>query len=589
MPHPLASARPHRRFRVVLIKPSHYHDDGYVIRWWRGLVPSNSLAALHGVALDCAQRRVLGADVDIEIDVIDETNTRVNIAQLLRRFKKDDGFGLVGLIGVQTNQYPRALDIARPFRAAGVPVIIGGFHVSGCIAMLDGTAVDLDHARALGVSIFAGEAEGRFETLLHEAASGTLKPDYDFTDDLVDMTGQPSPFLPIEFVKRTAGTNSSFDSGRGCPYQCSFCTIINVQGRKSRSRSPDDVENTIRENWHEGISRFFLTDDNFARNREWEPILDRLIQLREVDKIPLGLMIQVDTLCHKIPNFMEKCRRAGVTRVFIGLENINPDNLKAIKKPQNKITEYRKMLLAWKAQGIFTYAGYILGLPADTPESIRRDIEIIQRELPLDIVEWAILTPLPGSEDHTKMWKNGVDMDGNLNNYDFEHVVADHPKMSRIEWQAIYKEAWTRYYSPAHVETLLKRGAAAGVPLLSLVKALVPFIHMAPVENIHPLQAGLFRRKHPSELRYGLPPVSLWAFYTDHISRTIANNLKLVGTIVWILGLKRRIERDPLRRAYIDVALTPVMDDDATLDLLTKTSGAQAAIAHIKKVAALTH
>jgi radical SAM superfamily enzyme YgiQ (UPF0313 family) len=589
MSHPLASARPRRRFRVVLIKPSHYHDDGYVIRWWRGLVPSNSLAALHGVALDCAKRRVLGADVDIEINVIDETNTRVNVPKLLRRFRQDNGFGLVGLIGVQTNQYPRALDIARPFRAAGVPVIIGGFHVSGCIAMLDGTAVDLDHARALGVSIFAGEAEGRFETLLHEAASGTLKPDYDFTDDLVDMSGQPSPFLPIEFVKRTAGTNSSFDSGRGCPYQCSFCTIINVQGRKSRSRSPDDVENVVRENWQEGISRFFLTDDNFARNREWEPILDRLIKLREVDKIPLGLMIQVDTLCHKIPNFMEKCRRAGVTRVFIGLENINPDNLKAIKKPQNKITEYRKMLLAWKAQGIFTYAGYILGLPADTPESIRRDIEIIQRELPLDIVEWAILTPLPGSEDHTKMWKNGVDMDGNLNNYDFEHVVADHPKMSRIEWQAIYKEAWTRYYSPEHVETLLKRGAAAGVPLLSLVKALVPFIHMAPVENIHPLQAGLFRRKHPSERRYGLPPVSLWAFYTDHISRTIANNLRLAGTIVWILGLKRRIERDPLCRSYSDVALTPVLDDDAGLDLLTKTSGAEAAIAHIKKVAALTH
>jgi radical SAM superfamily enzyme YgiQ (UPF0313 family) len=588
MSHPLASAPARRRFRVVLIKPSHYHDDGYVIRWWRGLVPSNSLAALHGVALDCAQRRVLGADVDIEIDVIDETNTRVNIAKLLRRFRKDNGFGMVALIGVQTNQYPRALDIARPFRAAGVPVVIGGFHVSGCIAMLDGSAVDLDHARALGVSIFAGEAEGRFETLLHEAASGTLKPDYDFTDDLVDMTGQPSPFLPIEFVKRTAGTNSSFDSGRGCPYQCSFCTIINVQGRKSRSRSPDDVENVIRENWQEGISRFFLTDDNFARNREWEPILDRLIQLREVDKIPLGLMIQVDTLCHKIPNFMEKCRRAGVTRVFIGLENINPDNLKAIKKPQNKITEYRKMLLAWKAQGIFTYAGYILGLPADTPESIRRDIEIIQRELPLDIVEWAILTPLPGSEDHTKMWKAGVDMDGNLNNYDFEHVVADHPKMSRSEWQAIYNEAWTRYYSPAHVETLLKRGAAAGVPLLSLVKALVPFIHMAPVENIHPLQAGLFRRKHPSERRYGLPPVSLWAFYTDHISRTIANNFKLIRTVVWILALKRRIERDPHCRSYIDVALTPVVDDDATLDLLTKTSGAKAAIAHIKKVAALT-
>ena len=111
-------------------------------------------------------------------------------------------------------------------------------------------------------------------------------------------------------------------------------------------------------------------------------------------------MIQVDTLCHKIPNFIEKAKRAGVTRVFIGLENINPDNLAAAKKRQNKITEYRKMLLAWKAQGIITLAGYILGFPADTPETIRRDIEIIQRELPLDVLEFFCLTPLPGSEDH---------------------------------------------------------------------------------------------------------------------------------------------------------------------------------------------
>ncbi len=578
------------RFHVVLIKPSHYHDDGYVIRWWRGLVPSNSLAALHGVALDCAQRHVLGPDVDIEIDVIDETNQRVNIPKLLRRFRKANRFGIIGLIGVQTNQYPRALDIARPFRQEGIPVVIGGFHVSGCIAMLDGTAVDLDRARESGISIFAGEAEGRFEILLQDAASGGLKSQYDFTKDLVDMTGQPSPFLPIQYVKRTAGTNSSFDSGRGCPFQCSFCTIINVQGRRSRSRTPDDVENVIRENWQEGISRFFLTDDNFARNREWEPILDRLIKLREIDGIPLGLMIQVDTLCHKIPNFIEKCQRAGVTRVFIGLENINPDNLKAVKKPQNKITEYRKMLLAWKAQGIFTYAGYILGLPADTTESIRRDIEIIQRELPLDILEWAILTPLPGSEDHQLMWRNGGAMDGNLNNYDFEHVVADHPKMSRAEWQSIYQEAWIQYYSRKHVETLLRRAAASGVSLMSLIKALVPFIHMVPVENIHPLQAGLFRRKHRSERRYGMPRESVWAFYPRHIAKTILNNLKLAKTVLWILRVKHRIESDPRHRSYTDIALGPAVDDDEeTLDLLTKTTGAKAAIDHIKKVASLTH
>ena len=74
--------------------------------------------------------------------------------------------------------------------------------------------------------------------------------------------------------------------------------------------------------------------------------------------------------------------------MFIGLENINPANLIAAKKRQNKITEYRKMLLAWKRVGIMTFAGYILGFPNDTPESIRHDLEIIKKELPLDILEF---------------------------------------------------------------------------------------------------------------------------------------------------------------------------------------------------------
>ena len=121
-----------------------------------------------------------------------------------------------------------------------------------------------------------------------------------------------------------------------------------MQGRKSRRRSADDIEEIIRVNVAQGLRRFFITDDNFARNKDWEAILDRLIHLREVEKLEFSFIIQVDTLCHKLPNFIEKCARAGVRRVFIGLENINPDNLLGAKKRQNKITEYRKMLLAWK-------------------------------------------------------------------------------------------------------------------------------------------------------------------------------------------------------------------------------------------------
>ena len=575
-----------RTFHLVLVRPSHYDDDGYVIRWWRGIIPSNSLAAMHSLAEDCAARSVLGPDTTIAIESIDETNTRVDVAAILARLRASGGAGLVCLVGVQTNQYPRALDLARRFRAANVPVVIGGFHVSGCLSMLDGHAVGLDACREMGVSIFAGEAEGRFETLLRDADAGTLAPLYDFLKELPAMQGTPVPFLPVPNVARTLGLTASFDAGRGCPYQCSFCTIINVQGRTSRHRSADDVERIVLLNWENGVHKFFITDDNFARNRDWEAIFDRLIELREQRGIPLGLMIQVDTLCHRIPNFVEKAKRAGVTRVFIGLENINPDNLVAAKKRQNRITEYRRMLLAWKAQGIMTLAGYILGFPADTPATIRRDIAIIQRELPLDVLEFFCLTPLPGSEDHQTAWRRGDAMEPDLNRYDVEHVCADHPLMSRAEWEAIYREAWSLYYTPSHMRTLLRRAGATGVPLGSLVKVLATFATSVPLENVHPLQGGILRLRHPSERRDGWPRESPWSFWPRFVWETLHKHVRLAATVLHLIVMSRVVARDPRARDYVDQALTPVSDDDAALDLLNVTTGAPAAIARAAKIAA---
>ncbi len=578
-----------RCFQLILIKPSHYDDYGYVIRWWRAMIPSNSLAAVYGIAADCAERQVLGPDVAIDIEVLDETNTRIDVPALLAQFRRHGNYGLLALIGVQSNQYPRALDIARPFRAAGIPVAMGGFHVSGCLSMLDGRAIDLDSCREMGISMFAGEAESRLDMVLRDAATGRLAPVYNFMKDLPGLQGTPVPFLPKRYIARTLGLSASFDAGRGCPYQCSFCTIINVQGRKSRFRSADDVEHLVRLNWAQGIHKFFITDDNFARNREWEAIFDRLIELREKHGIPLGLLIQVDTLCHKIPAFVEKAKRAGVTRVFIGLENVNPDNLAAAKKHQNKITEYRKMLLAWKAQGMMTLAGYILGFPADTPESIRRDIAIVQKELPLDVLEFFCLTPLPGSEDHRTLWTKGIAMDSDLNNYDTEHACTGHIKMSGQEWEAIYHEAWSLYYKPEHMKTLLRRTAATGGPMGSLVKLLLTFSTTDRLEKVHPLQSGILRLKHPSERRPGLPRESPWVFWPRFVWETLYKHAILAGLIGRLLVWKTAIARDPDARGYMDQALTPVGDDeDVTLDLLTKTTGARAAVAHAKKIAELT-
>jgi radical SAM superfamily enzyme YgiQ (UPF0313 family) len=406
---------------------------------------------------------------------------------------------------------------------------------------------------------------------------------------LPGIGGTPAPFLPKEYVEHTLGLSTSFDAGRGCPYQCSFCTIINVQGRKSRFRSADDVEKLVRMNWAQGIHKFFITDDNFARNRDWEAIFDRLIELRENDGIPLGLMIQVDTLCHKIENFVEKAKRAGVTRVFIGLENVNPDNLTAAKKRQNKITEYRRMLLAWKAQGIITIAGYILGFPADTPETIRRDIGIIQKELPLDIVEFFCLTPLPGSEDHQVLWKAGGEMDPDLNIYDVEHVCTPHPTMSKAEWEGIYREAWDLYYTPEHMRTLIRRAVATGVPMHSLVKMLVTFATSVPLENIHPLQTGILRLMRPSERRPGLPRENAFVFWPRFLWQTLRKNILIASKIAHLTLVAVRISRKDGAMNYMDQALTPVDDDDEeTLDLLTKTTGGASAVIHLKNVARVT-
>jgi radical SAM superfamily enzyme YgiQ (UPF0313 family) len=182
-----------------------------------------------------------------------------------------------------------------------------------------------------------------------------------------------------------------------------------------------------------------------------------MIKMKVDEGMDIGFTIQVDTLCHKIPNFIEKATKGGARRIFIGLENINPDNLIGAKKRQNKITDYREMLQKWRAHGALTFAGYILGFPGDSKESILHDIEVIKRELPVDILEFFFLTPLPGSEDHKTQWQKGTWMDPDLNKYDLTHRVSHHPKISDAEWEDAYRAAWNAYYTPAHIRTIMRR------------------------------------------------------------------------------------------------------------------------------------
>jgi hypothetical protein len=157
------------------------------------------------------------------------------------------------------------------------------------------------------------------------------------------------------------------------------------------------------------------------------------------------------------------------------------------------------------------------------------------------------------------------------------------------EWQDIYHEAWSVYYTPEHMKTLLRRAAATGVPVGNLAKYLLTFSTTDRLENVHPLQGGILRLRHPSERRPGMPRENAWLFWPRFGWETFVKHVILTRAIVWLLIWKTVIASSPGAHNYMDQALTPVGDDDdETLDLLTKTTGGRAAVAHIKKIAELT-
>jgi hypothetical protein len=557
------------RFQIWLIKPTRYDDDGYPLQWWRSIIPSNSLACLNGIVGDALARGVLG-DVEADVHSIDEIHDHVDPERIVRDIRRHGGRGFIGLVGVQTNQYPRALDLAREFRKAGLPVSIGGFHVSGCISMLKELPPELVEAQTLGIGLFAGESEdGRIDEVLLDALHGQMKPLYNHLKVTPNLDGAPIPLMPASQVAKNLTRYSSFDLGRGCPFECSFCTIINVQGRKSRFRSADDLEAIVRANAAQGVDRFFLTDDNFARNRNWEVFCDRLIALKD-QGFPVRLIIQVDTLAHEITNFIDKCVAAGADQIFIGLENVNADSLEGAKKRQNRVEDYRAMFLAWKRHPIFITCGYIIGFPNDTYDSIQRDIEILKDELAVDTIYLNYLTPLPGSEDHRRLHNAGTWMDPDLTKYDLNHRVTHHPRMSDEEWERAYRDAHRSFYNWEHMERVVKRLVALrSNKRFTTINRLVAYREAVRLEGVAKLESGYFRIKRRRQRRSDLPVEMFVPFYAKYLAHSV---IALGGTLLTYARLRlmlRRIMRDPKRFDYVDRAITPVEAGD--LHLLSDT------------------
>ncbi len=538
-----------RRLVVILVRPSRYDDEGYVVRHFRGVLPSNTLSCLNSLTEDAVRTGAIG-DLEVHVEVLDEIVSRVDPARLGRRFRRPDTSVVVGLVGVQTNQFPRALDLARQFRAEGFAVMIGGFHVSGAIAMARGAMPpECQEAIDAGVTLVLGEVEDRWAGLLRDAAAGRLRPVYDFLAEKPDLRDKPLPRASRRTQRKfTMQAGGTIDAGRGCPFSCSFCTIINVQGRKMRCRSAAQVLAQIRANYPReaggpGVRHYFFTDDNFSRNPEWEAIFDGLIELRETHGISVDFMMQVDVLAPRVPRFVEKAARAGCVQVFIGLETIRGDNLDAGGKRQNKAVDYREMIAAWHRQGVVCHAGYIIGFPNDTYARVMEDVRTLRDELLVDQASFFMLTPLPGSEDHRRACDTGVPMDPDYNNFDSFHATTPHPLMTADEWTRAYRDAWKAFYSFDPMRrTLLRQNPHT---YWGVLKNQI-WYRASMAEGGHPMMTGFFRLKDRQSRRPSFPLETRWAFTRRRV-REIAYILREYARLyleMQDLWLRTRIRRD---------------------------------------------
>jgi len=498
-----SSVSARRKIRVVIIKPSKYDDDGYVIRHFRGVLPSNTLACLSSLTRDVADRGLLGNDVKLDIDLFDDTVQKIPVERIIRRHKLPRQRVVIALAGVQTNQFPRAADLAKKFRAGGLQVLIGGFHVSGTLALSPCVTPEIQELLDIGVTIVKGEVEDTWGDILRDADADRLQPVYDFMDCKPDLTHKPIPMVKGDYLKKFIASNfGTIDCSRGCPFSCSFCTIINVQGRKMRVRSAETMINTLRENYRSRkLYFYFFTDDNFARNTNWRKIFHGIAKLREEENIPIQFMMQVDTQSHRIPDFISLAAKAGCSQVFIGMESINPQNLKAAGKHQNNAGDYKNLIAAWHDAKIITQAAYIFGFPFDTPESLREDVERLQEELHVDLASFFMLTPIPGSQDHAEMAARGEDLHPDLNEYDSFHEAIRHPNFAPGELLASYRDAWKKFYSFGYMKEVLTRAHPENY--WNILRDFIWYKNSALVEGGHPMLHGFFRLKDRVDRRPG--------------------------------------------------------------------------------------
>ncbi len=538
---------PCRTVRVYFIKPARYDDEGYVQNFRWGVQPNNTLTVL--AALNDSFNKRYGADRNVYLDTIiwDETCDGVVSPETIKAIKEkagEDGVELlIGMAGVQSNQYPRGRDLALQFVAQGMTTMMGGFHVSGY-------PDSIKFLNECGVTTVAGEAETLWPGIVEDFLSGELQLHYSVTEGIRAKTGTGDRMVPVitdaqlplvddRYLTRFFNQQmTTIDTSRGCPFTCSYCSVKNVMGRTMRSRDPQSVVQWVRaaiEN--HGITSLFLVDDDFFRSPRWEEILTGMVEVKK-DHPQLSFMMQVDVdaSCYanveegekegakhsRARRFIDLAAKAGCYQAFVGIESLSPENLNHATKYQNTddkngsldpaeserrvLSKYRRVVENWHKVGISVHAGYMLGFPFDGPDCGRIAARMLKK-IGFDIVSFFIMTPLPGTEDQIRFAKEGQIIDWDFNNLDSQHATLKHDKMDTYEWMRAYTDAFKQFYSPWRLlRTILT--VAGGRQLSaearrSVVRQFV-YYFFSYRQGRHPMVGGVWQIRRRDVMRAGI-------------------------------------------------------------------------------------
>src|SRR6266852_2569691 len=387
----------------------------------------------------------------------------------IARFVREQNVELVG-IGAMTRMVARAYRVADAVRAAGVPVVMGGPHVTELADEALGRDGGPRHADAVAL----GEADETWPKIVEDAVRGELKDIYAPVDeagkerkpslkaypaipwDSIDL-GQFNliPKVVTPLLKRVGGGWGTFriipvESGRGCPYGCEFCTVTGFFGDSIRFRTNESVVNELlllkaRAKSEGGQIAVFFIDDNFAINIKRTKSLLR-------DIIAAGAQVhwvaQISANLLRDEELVDLIEASGGKLIFIGMESIDPANLADVNKSFNKPGEYAAVLNRLTQRNIFAITSFIFGLDNDTPGVAERTLEQI-RSWPPGLPVFGQLTALPATPLYKRLAAAGR-LSRPTHWMDFAPYIMAHTplKITIEEVKDEIKHAWTASYSP---------------------------------------------------------------------------------------------------------------------------------------------